>query len=377
LEHRKNIVSNYERHINLFPGCQKGMNKINAIILANELPEDHQLWIKACDKKKEKVEFRIVNLTRNDWLERVQSRSVDILLAKPGGLTSHFKQLYDERVYILERNLGYKIYPSVEEILIYENKRFLSYWLNANNIPHPPTDVFYNQKEAEEFLSKCFFPIVAKTNIGASGSGIMILKNQHQAINYLRQTFSLKGAPKQAGPNLSKGNLIIRGLHYFKYPNDLGKKLRIYRAKRSDYQYGYVIFQRFIPHDFEWRVVRIGDSFFAHQKLKIGDKASGSLIKAYENPPYDLLDFVKSITDRHRLFSQAVDVFETDKGYLINEMQCIFGQSDPYQMLVNGIPGRYRFIEDIWNFEEGMFNTNESYDLRLEYAISMIEKDLL
>ena len=40
-----------------------------------------------------------------------------------------------------------------------------------------------------------------------------------------------------------------------------------------------------------------------------------------------------------RFRSIALDVFEPSKGkYLINEAQCIFGQSDPYQMLVDENP---------------------------------------
>ncbi len=59
--------------------------------------------------------------------------------------------------------------------------------------------------------------------------------------------------------------------------------------------------------------------------------------------------------------------------YLINEMQCIFGQSDPYQMLVNGKPGRYVFKDGKWIFEEGMFNRNESYNLRVEFVLSQLK----
>ena len=85
-------------------------------------------------------------------------------------------------------------------------------------------------------------------------------------------------------------------------------------------------------------MVRIGDSFFAHKKLKILEKSSGSLLKNYDSPPLKLLDFVKAITDKHGFYSQAVDIFESERGYLVNEMQCIFGQSDPYQMMVDGRP---------------------------------------
>src|SRR5690606_33952040 len=114
------------------------------------------------------------------------------------------------------------------------------------------------------------------------------------------------------------------------------------------------------PHTFEWRCVRIGDSFFAHKKIRKDDKASGSLLKAYEQPPFDLLDFIKEITDRRNFRSQAVDLFTDENGrYLVNEMQCIFGQSDPYQMLINDQPGRYVFRNEEWHFEPGDFNRYE------------------
>ena len=115
----------------------------------------------------------------------------------------------------------------------------------------------------------------------------------------------------------------------------------------------------------------MGDSFFAHKKLLLGNMTSGSLEKEYSNPPLELLDFVKQITDKFNFKSQAVDLFESSDGnYLINEMQCIFGQSDAFQMKVNGEIGRYLHDGKGWFFEKGDFNSNESFDLRLEAAIS-------
>ncbi|HQG56969.1 MAG TPA: hypothetical protein PK496_08180, partial [Bacteroidales bacterium] len=70
---------------------------------------------------------------------------------------------------------------------------------------------------------------------------------------------------------------------------------------------------------------------------------------------------------------QAVDIFETPSGFLINEMQCIFGQSDPYQMMVGGIPGRYVFENGAWKFEAGDFARNQCYNLRVEWVINMFE----
>lgn len=108
--------------------------------------------------------------------------------------------------------------------------------------------------------------------------------------------------------------------------------------------------------------------------MKIGEKASGSTLKNYDNPPIKLFDFAKEIMDKFNFTSQAIDVFEnSDEQLLINEMQCIFGQSDPYQMLVDGNSGRYKYLNGEWLFEKGYFNKNETFNLRVEYALQIIK----
>jgi glutathione synthase/RimK-type ligase-like ATP-grasp enzyme len=343
--------------------------KIKFVILANERADDHLLWIQACEKFRENVSWRVADLTSDSWFEEIRNEPFDVLLAKPGGVTSSFKQLYDERIYILGKLLKYIIYPSPDEIFIYENKRLLSFWLKANEIPHPATHVFYNKAAAEQFLKRGSYPVIGKVNIGASGSGVEILKNADEAVRYLIQIFNGKGARRRHGPNLNIGGWGNRALSYLKKPSSLTTKIKLYNTIGRDIQKDFVILQEYIPHSFEWRVVRIGNSFFAHKKLKSGDKASGALLKSYSDPPSGLLDFVKEITDRHHFFSQAVDIFESERGYLVNEMQCIFGQSDPHQMIVNGKPGRYIFSDGQWIFEEGTFNSNESYDARVLWII--------
>ena len=332
--------------------------KVKVAILAGEKPEDSMPWVAACESMSERVDFEIIDMIASDWLEHLRQKKFDLLLARPGGMTTYFKQLYDERVYIIAYTLGINIFPSPIEIFIYENKRFLYSWLEANSIPAPVTSVFYRYEDALTYLDNCSYPIVAKTNIGASGSGVKIVYSKREGRSYLRRTFHGKGAPQRTGPNLRSEGLIRRGLNYILNPSQIKGKLNTYNIKSANLQRHYVLFQEYIKHDYEWRVVRIGDSYFAHKKISIGRMASGTLLKGYENPPFALLDFVKEITDKHTLLSQAVDVFEHNGGYLINEMQCFFGQSDPFQMKVNGVIGRYRFCGGSWIFEEGDFARN-------------------
>lgn len=351
------------------------MQRKKVAILRNELLNDHKLWVDACEKYSDAFDYTIIDLTAHDWYEKITSQVFDCLLAKPPGLTAKFKQLYDERIFIIDNVLRLRIYPTPLEIYIYENKRFFASWLKANMLPHPKTYCFYHQEKALSFLESTSYPLIAKANIGASGSGVKILRNHQDATAYVDSVFSSKGAPKRWGPNMEKGSIIKRGLHYLLYPGDIRKKMNLYHVKRNEVQIGFVILQEYIPHDYEWRVVAIGSSYFAHKKLKVGEKASGSLLKNYDNVPLKLLDFARAIMERFGFYSQALDIFETVEGnFLINEMQCVFGQSDPYQMLVDGKPGRYSYLDNNWLFEAGMFNTNASYDLRLEHIMRLLNK---
>ena len=205
-------------------------------------------------------------------------------------------------------------------------------------------------------------------NVGASGKGIKILKDKTELRHYIEMAFGA-GIHSKTGPKLTKNRLIQRVFNKIINPSQLINRLRTYKEIASDKQKGFIILQEYIQHDFEWRVVKIGDSFFAHKKIKKGDKTSGSLLKNYDNPPLDLFDFVKDIADRFNFQSVAMDIFKNNNQYLVNEIQCIFGQSDSFQMLVNGIKGRYRYLNNQWIFEEGDFNQNQSYNLRIDTVI--------
>jgi hypothetical protein len=347
---------------------------VKFVILTNEIADAEKKWKIACDKLK--LEYIVVDLSKVNWLEQIENYKPNVLLTRPAGLTSPFKILYDERLEILVNELNYYCFPSLKEVLIYENKKYFSYWLKANNVPHPKTSIFYFEKEAIDWVNSdsTKLPIVAKTNIGASGSGVVILETKKDLIKYIQSTFSGKGATKRVGPNLKKGRILQRVIRLISKPKSLFSKIGVYKARALDVQKDFVLLQEHISHTFEWRVVRMGNSFFAHKKLMLGKMTSGSLLKDYENPPLELLDFVKTITDKHKLYSQAVDIFESSSGYLVNEMQCIFGQSDAYQMKVNHCIGRYLFENGAWKFEAGDFNSNESYDLRLQSAIELYQQ---
>lgn len=348
--------------------------KFDIAILKNELDTDHLVWVDSCKKNDRIGIIDVIDLTSDNWLGELKKRRYDALLLKPSGIFAHLKQLYDERVIIIYNSFDSLIYPSLNELLIYENKRFLRDWLMAKDLPHPATFVFYNKNEARKFLlARSNFPIVGKTNIGASGNGVRLLLGRPDAISYVQEAFS-KGIYTRTGPNFSKGSLLKKIRKGLIFKGFIKKRVKQYSDTLASPQKNFVIFQEFIPHQFEWRCVKIGDSYFAHKKIAVNNKASGTLLKSYVPVPLSLLDFIRDVTLKSNLTSVAIDVFEKDGQYLINEIQCIFGQSDPYQMLIDKKPGRYIRVNDKWIFEEGSFNTNQSYDLRIEHVVSLLDK---
>lgn len=54
----------------------------------------------------------------------------------------------------------------------------------------PETHVFYSRKEAENFIHSTQYSLVAKTNIGAAGTGVKVLKTKKAAEKYIKCAFT-------------------------------------------------------------------------------------------------------------------------------------------------------------------------------------------
>lgn len=345
-------------------------------ILKNEDADSIDYWIAACEKRN--VEYSVIDLTSENWLEKVKEDEYDFFLLRPPGNIQEFKTMYDERIFIISNVLQKRVFPSFLECYLYENKKLQNYFLRAHNIPHPETLIFYDYNQAMEFIHNCDYPIVAKTSIGAAGSGVEIIRNQKHAKKYIYKAFKGSGIRRRFGPNRVTGSPKKWFIKAIQDPKYFKTKLQSYVTKHKHSQNDFVIFQKYISHEYEWRVIKIGESYFAHKKLVHNGKASGVKAKEFVDPPKNLLNYVKNICDQHNFQSMSVDIFEVNKGeYLINELQTIIGHApDPvtgsfYRMAVNGKPGRYVFKNSEWIFEEGDFNTNKSYDLRLQTVIDL------
>ena len=297
----------------------------------------HSYFVRACMEMS--VPFRVIDLYCSDWLKQVENSGCDVLLVWPDGFLDSWNAMIKDRVAILEHEMGYPAVPSSDELWMYEDKRRTAYWLAANGFPHPETWVFYNEEEARKFAETCELPIVFKTSFGAGASGVQILRNRRSVYSLIRKAFSR---------GISPGGTDFR-----------------------DRQWGNIIFQEYLNDVQEWRMVRIGDSYFGHPKGRVGEFHSGSGSVLWDAPSPRHLNLVREITECGGFRSMDVDIFETGDGQLfVNELQAVFGASYAVdQLKIDGKPGRFIWRDGEWIFEPGEFARNACANERLRDAL--------
>jgi len=302
-----------------------------------ELWHRHIYLIKAC--KEMKISYNLIDINAPDWIEQVRKSDCDVFFYHPSVQLSIWKSIFDERLHYLPVITSAPIYPKYEEMFMYESKRRMAYWLEAHNVPHAKTYIFYTQLDAFRYVEQAPLPIVAKTNMGARAAGVEVFHSRAKARKYVKKIFN---------------HGIIHG------DGDL-----------RDADWGCAVFQEFIETPYEWRVIKIGDAFFAHQKLKKGDYCSGSGRVGWVRPPEKLLDFVDKVAKKSNIETADIDVFENDGQYYVNEVQAYWGWIAPYQMLVNGEPGYYQKDQTTqrWEFNRGVFCRNGGCNLRIIMAL--------
>lgn len=321
------LVSSYESKYSFIVGIVK------------EFCDKHLPYVAAC--RDLGISYKVIDISGPDWLEEVEESGCDAFLVPPSGLTSIWKQMYDERLRVMALGLRKIVYPDYNSLWLYESKRRMHYWLKANDVPHPRTWIFYDFRQALDFVEESTLPIVYKSDFGSGSSGVKIFRDRAALRRHVKRCFK--------------------------------KGYRGYTRSVNDKEWGSVLLQEYLKDVKEWRMVRLGDSYFGHQKLKKNDFHSGSDRFAWINPPKKLLDFVLSVTEKGGFKSMNLDVFETCDGrYLVNELQTYFGWIRPYQMVINGKAGRYLYddITQKWVFDEGVYCQHGGCNLRLASLMS-------
>jgi hypothetical protein len=102
--------------------------------------DSYELYIDAC--KELGVPYTVVDIVSEHWIENVKASGCNAFLARPTPYYVPWKIMFDERLCHIENSLGQVVYPSYKELLMYENKRQMAYFLQLNHIPAPKTHIF-------------------------------------------------------------------------------------------------------------------------------------------------------------------------------------------------------------------------------------------
>lgn len=253
--------------------------------------------------------------------------------------------MFDERLKVMTEEMHKIIYPTCDEVWFNESKLRMHYWLEANKIPHCKTRVFYSHDDAQSFAREVDLPVVVKYDMGSRCAGVAILKTRNEVISYVNDRFG--------------NGMVCPG------------------ADARDSEWGYVLFQEFLADVVEWRMIRIGESYFGHQKIQEGEFHSGSGKVGWYDPPQVLLDFVRELTDKAGFTAINVDIFCTpDNRFFVNEIQSHFAAEVESQMYINGQPGRYlyNYAAGTWQFDDGVFCRNSCCDLRVKALLSLLRQ---
>ncbi|MDP5274712.1 hypothetical protein [Chengkuizengella axinellae] len=329
-------------------------------------PEGYERSIvEAC--KELDVQYEIIGIFSHDWIQQFEKADCDGYIIRPPTKTSLWRATFLNRILLIKDRIENKCVPDIESILYYESKIMMLDFYKLNELPHVPSNTFFNLKEALKYAkSTKTFPKMVKSDGGSGSLGVKKINSRSNLIFQIYKSFFT-------------GN-IFRGFHS---PADFNVYIKTYikplwmyfkKMRRSFYPYsersqGYIHIQEFLQMKTEWRIIKIGESYFGLRKAKgkNGLRSGSGSRGDWTDPPKEILNLVKEWCERLNISTMSFDIFEDMDGeYLINEMQVCFGTISPSQMYINGVPGRYVHVGGKWVFDEGEYCRFNCNLLRIE-----------
>lgn len=280
-------------------------------------------WIEYCEQ--EGIPYKLVNCYSNDIIDQLkdcnalmwhfhQANPKDVLFAK-------------ELIYSLE-TAGKKVFPDFHTCWHFDDKVGQKYLLEAVGAPLVPTYVFFDKKEAMEWVESVAFPKVHKSRRGSGSDHVRLIHSKTEANNVVRKAFG-RGFPQyDASSNLKERFRLFRH-RKTGFKNVLKGIVRLgYTTEFSKVvgnEKGYVYFQDFIAnndHDIRINVVD-GKAFAVRRDVRDGDfRASGSGFKHYEKHNFseEVVKSAQQVARKLNLQAVAFDFVQRDGEFIIAEL---------------------------------------------------------
>ena len=229
------------------------------------------------------IEVKILNLLAGDFVE--QASVCDGIMWRWFHLEQD-KQSVKNILYVIEKYLGIPVFPDNDTAWHFDEKVSQWYLFKALGVAQPETWIFWDKKTALDWAGTAHYPVIFKLSVGAGSSSVLKVKGESEAVALINRMFERGIFPMTMNEFrhtvLPKTRSELKAA--VKRPGDaIGYLLRNeYPALPKEWwkpEYGYVLFQEFLPdNDFDTRVTIIGDRAFAFRRInRPGDfRASGS-----------------------------------------------------------------------------------------------------
>jgi len=293
-------------------------------------------WEKYCEENE--IPFKPVNCYSSEIIDQIQNCS---------GLMWHWDhsdyraQIFARQLIVSIEKMGIKVFPDFNTCWHFDDKVGQKYLLEAVKAPLVPSYIFYDKKEALNWINKTAFPKVFKLRGGAGSNNVKLVKNVCKAKKLIKKAFR-QGFPlidKIAGfkqriwvlkrdKNIKSIIHLIKGLIRLIYPNDDSRLL--------PRQKGYVYFQDFIPHNtFDDRIVVIGNKAIAiRRQNRQGDfRASGSGLISHTYRQFNIVTVKTAFDVADQLNSQSLAfdfVYDEAGNPLIVEISYAYSMGNAY-----------------------------------------------
>lgn len=245
-------------------------------------------WIAYCERLS--IQYKIVDCYASDIVQQ---------LSDCDALMWHFHQenyrdtLFAKQLIASVEAMGKKAFPDIRTCWHFDDKVGQKYLLEAINAPLVPTYIFYDSRDAYNWIKQAEFPKVFKLKVGAGSTNVRLVKSEKEARRLVKIAFS-NGFPvfdrwnnlRERYRKVKEGKDdfmgILKGIGRFFFLSQ--------DSKMGHPQKGYLYFQDFIEgNDSDTRIIVIGDKAFAMKRLvRKGDfRASGSGNFKYEKEEFD------------------------------------------------------------------------------------------
>jgi glutathione synthase/RimK-type ligase-like ATP-grasp enzyme len=286
------------------------------------------------------IPYEIYDINKSDWI--VEAKKFDIILWHTFSSPSA-KYIAESKIYILDKVLNKKCFPSFDELWQYEDKSRANFLYQIYEIPNVSTIVTNSFSEAIDIANKSIYPIISKVTTTAGSSGVKKLNTRSETIKYIKRIF---------------GN---------------GAKTPYSYLKQKDYFYK----QEFIKDaTFDLRIIIVGGKAFGYYRYprKNDYRASGIGIIEKKAIPIDAIKLAIEVKNKLNSRQMGVDMLYStkEKRYYIIETSLFNRVDTPVQLMVEGIPGYYDISSDNICFKAGRFWIQE---LLLELVISEWSKN--